>query len=50
LLPQCFGQVRGALAQFVEQPRILDGDDGLGSEVRDQRYLFVGEGPDFLAV
>ena len=24
----------GALAQLVQQPRILDGDDGLGGEVR----------------
>ena len=23
----------GALTQFVEQPRVLDGDDGLGGEV-----------------
>ena len=26
-------EVRGALAQFVEQPRVLDGNDGLGGEV-----------------
>ena len=26
-------EVVGALAQFVEQPRILDGDDGLGGEI-----------------
>ena len=24
-----------ALPQFVEQPRVLDGDDGLGGEVLD---------------
>ena len=24
------------LTQLVEQPRVLDGDDGLGGEVRDQ--------------
>ena len=29
LLLQRFGQIVGALAQFVEQPRILDGDHGL---------------------
>ena len=29
LLLQRFGQIVGALAQFVEQPRVLDGDDGL---------------------
>ena len=39
----------GALAQFVEQPRILDGDDGLAGEARDQRDLLVGKGTDFLA-
>ena len=36
-------------AQFVEQPRVLDGDDGLVGEVRHQRDLLVGEGTDFLA-
>ena len=38
------------LAQFVEQPRVLDGDDGLGGEVLYQRDLLVGEWADFLAV
>ena len=38
------GEVRGALAQFVEQPRVLDGDDGLSGEVLDKRDLPVGEG------
>ena len=33
LLLQCLTQVRRALAQFVEQSRVLDGNDGLGSEV-----------------
>ena len=36
-------------AQFVEQPRVLDGDNSLGGEVLHQRDLFVGEGPNFLA-
>ena len=27
------GKVSGSLAQFIEQPRVLDGDDGLGGEV-----------------
>ena len=31
------------MPQFVEQSRVLDGDDGLGSEVRDQFDLLVGE-------
>ena len=38
------------LAQLVEQPRVLDRDDGLGGEVRDQLDLLVGERPDLLAV
>ena len=38
------------LAQLVEQPRVLDGDDGLGGEVRDQLDLLVGERPHLLAV
>ena len=34
LLLQRLGQIVGALAQLVEQPRVLDGDDGLGGEIR----------------
>ncbi|MFZ1152920.1 MAG: hypothetical protein WAR76_24835 [Xanthobacteraceae bacterium] len=34
------------LPQFVEQPRVLDGDDGLSGEVCNQRDLLVGERPD----
>jgi hypothetical protein len=30
--------------------RVLDGDHGLGSEVRDQFDLLVGEGPHLLAI
>ena len=37
-------------AQLVEQPRVLDGDDGLGGEIRDQLDLLVGERPHLLAV
>ena len=36
--------------QFVEQPRVLDGDDRLGGEVRDQLDLLVGERANFLAI
>ena len=50
LLLQRLGEVGGALAQFVEQPRVLDGDDGLGSEVLDELDLLVGKGANFLAV
>jgi hypothetical protein len=38
------------LSQFVEQPRVLDGDDGLGGEIRDQSDLPIGEWTDFLAI
>src|SRR6516164_1270017 len=38
------------LPQFAQQPRILDGDDGLGGEVLDQLDLFVGEWPHLGAV
>ena len=37
-------------AQLVEQPRVLDGDDGLGGEVRKQSDLLLGEGAHFLPV
>ena len=37
-------------AQLAEQPRVLDGDDGLGGEVRHQLDLLVGERADLLAV
>ena len=50
LLLQRFGQIFGALAQLVEQPRVLDGDHRLGGEILHQLDLLVGEGPDFLPV
>ena len=37
-------------AQLVEQAGVLDGDDGLGGEVRDQLDLLVGERAHLLAV
>ena len=37
-------------AQLVEQPRVLDGDDGLAGEILDQLDLLVGERSDLLAV
>ena len=40
----------GALAQLVEQPRVLDGDHRLRGEVLHQLDLLVGEGPHLLAV
>ena len=33
LLLQRFAQIVGALAQLLEQPRVLDGDDGLGGKI-----------------
>ena len=50
LLLQRLAEIVGALAQLVEQPRVLDGDDGLGGEVLHQLDLLVGEGPDLLAI
>ena len=38
------------LPQFIEQTRILDGDDGLGGEVLYQGNLFFREGPNLLTV
>ena len=50
LLLQRLAQIVGALAQLVEQPRVLDGDDGLGGEVLHQLDLLVGERPHLLAI
>src|SRR5262245_43527628 len=36
--------------QFVEQPGVLDGDDGLSSKITKQLDLLVREGPHLLAV
>ena len=36
--------------QFVQQPRVLDGDDSLSSEILDQRYLLVSKWSNFLPV
>jgi hypothetical protein len=41
LLLQRLGEVVGALMQFIEQTRILDGDDGLGGEVLQQLDLLL---------
>ena len=37
-------------AQLVEQPGVLDGDDGLAGEILDQLDLLVGERPHLLAI
>src|SRR5262249_11739701 len=36
------------LPQFLEQARVLDGDDGLLRKIADQLDLLVGEGTNFL--
>jgi hypothetical protein len=38
------------LAQLVEQPSVLDGDDGLACKVREQIDLLVAERADLLAI
>src|SRR6516225_4509475 len=43
-------QIIRALPQLVEQPGILNGDDGLGGEILHQRNLLIGERPNLLAV
>jgi hypothetical protein len=48
LLLQRLGEIIRALAQFIEQPRVLDGDDGLSGEVFDQLNLLVGKGANLL--
>ena len=42
-------KIARALAKFAEQPRVLDGDDRLGGEARDQGDLFVSKGANCLA-
>src|SRR5262249_42328386 len=39
-----------AFAQFIQLLRVLDGDDGLGGEVRQQFDLFVSKRTHFLPV
>ena len=46
LLLQGFAEIAGALAQFVEQPHVLDGDHRLVGEGAHQLNLLVGEGLD----
>ena len=40
----------GTFAQLSREPRILDGDDGLGGEILDKIDLLVVKRLDFLAV
>jgi hypothetical protein len=41
-------QVLGPSFEFLEQPDVLDGDDGLVGEGRDQLDVLVREGPDLI--
>src|SRR5215469_15130128 len=50
LLLQGFSEIIGALAQLVEQPRVLDGDDRLRGEVFNEFNLLTSEWPHLLAV
>ena len=50
LLLQRLGQLAVRCLQLVEQPRVLDRDDGLVGERLHQLDLLVGERPHFLAV
>src|SRR5262245_40418636 len=50
LLLKCFAQIVCALPQLIEQAGVLDGDDGLRSEVLDQLDLLVSERSDFVTV
>ena len=46
LLLERLAQIIGARLHLVEQAHILDGDDGLVGESRDQLNLFLREWPD----
>src|SRR6516165_7607625 len=48
LLLEGFAKIVRVLAQFIEQPCVLDGDDSLRGEIRKQLDLLVVEGTDFL--
>ena len=50
LLLQRLSQIIRALTQFLEQPRILNGDHSLLGKILDQRDLLVGERPNLLAI
>src|SRR5262245_50485610 len=36
--------------EIIDQPRVLDGDDGLGGEISEQIDLLFAEGAHFLAI
>src|SRR5215469_16417954 len=43
-------EIGRALTQLIQQPRVLDGDDGLGCKVLNQLDLFVRERTYLLAI
>src|SRR5215470_3223611 len=49
LLLQGLGKIAGALSQLVQEARVLDGDDCLIGEARDQLDLLVSERSNLLA-
>jgi hypothetical protein len=49
LLLQRLSEVGRALVQFVEQSRVLDGDDRLRCEVLDEFDLLISESANFLS-
>ena len=49
-LRSALGEIVGALAQLAEQPRILDGDHGLGGEVLQQVDLSIVKWPHLLSI
>src|SRR5271155_3731661 len=49
LLFQRLSEIGGALTQFIEQSRVLDGDDGLSGKVPHQFDLLFAEELYFLA-
>src|SRR6516165_9791638 len=50
LLLQGFGEICGALPQLIEQPRILDGDDGLVDAIRLNVDVLVIERSNSLTI
>src|SRR5262245_16323318 len=50
LLLERFTQIVRALAQLLEQPRVLDGDDSLTGKILDQLDVLLAEGTNLLAI
>src|SRR6516164_7867189 len=50
LLLQRVAEVGCSLTQFVEESRVLDGDDGLGGEVSYEFNLLIGEKAHLLTI